>query len=354
MSSGGITAVAVSGGQDSLYCLLKVSREGRGVLALHGIFCGGPEADEKAEAIGVLCRKLGASFAVVDLRGQFEKLVMEPFRRDYLAGLTPNPCSWCNRLIKFGVLKDAAKALGADYFATGHYAGLARSPYGSGASCLLAPALDAAKDQAYFLALVPCQEFENVLFPLSGERKAEIRERLKAFGIMAVEKKESRDICFIANGNRRDFFDASEIGKSGPIILRDPDSGGERQIGLHNGLENYTPGQRRGLGIPWRQPLYVVELRLKTNSLLVAERKFAVSTHLDVCQLNFFVPFSLWPEKIRLRVRYRGNLDEVSVENREWGMRCFFAKPLPPAAPGQIAVFYDSSGLILGAGVAMR
>lgn len=347
----GIVSIAISGGLDSLYSLVRLRQEGYNVVALHGKFHGGAEADAKAEAVAEICRRLDVSFAVADLRRKFERLIISPFRRDYLRGLTPNPCSRCNGLIKFGLLKDAAVPLNADYFATGHYARLVPSPYAEGASRLLAPPADSTKDQTYFLALVPGERFENVLFPLSGKMKREIRTQLAALGLATAEERESRDICFIPRGEKKRFFAAfSESGKGGPILLRDQVSGAERQIGRHDGLENFTPGQRRGLGIAWREPLYVLELRRETNALLVAERKFSVSMQLEVEPLNFFVPFALWPARIQIRSRYRGKLAEGRVEWVNGGFRCFFTAPQTPAAPGQIAVFYDGAGLVLGAG----
>lgn len=281
-------AVAVSGGVDSLCALLRLSREGHEVLALHGLFLPDATADGPTpDGLRAACRKLGLEFHIADLRDRFRQDVMEPFAAAYARGETPNPCALCNQSIKFGALQDAAAALGADLLATGHYARLAPAaeynadwaatlPASPGRPpVMLAAGADAAKDQSYFLALVPPRRLQRALFPLERRTKAESVAEVAAAALATPVPDESQEICFIpaSEDAYRDFLrrrwaaQGLPVPPEGPVMLEDG-----REIGRHHGLWQYTEGQRKGLGIAWSEPLYVLRKDRKRNILFVGPR----------------------------------------------------------------------------------
>jgi len=211
------TAIALSGGADSLMSLLLLRETGAEVMAVHARFLG---ADDEAlhERLHGLCAKLRVPFHLVDLRGEFEELVIAPFVRAYQSGLTPNPCATCNPAIKFGLLLDRVRELGADRLATGHYARLARTPHGAA----LYRGLDADKDQSYFLSRVPRERFEQVIFPLADWTKNAVRQALDERGLTPPAGRESQEVCFIPS-DYRDFLRERNVrlGGPGPITLAD-------------------------------------------------------------------------------------------------------------------------------------
>lgn len=361
-------AVAVSGGVDSLCALLRLSREGHEVIALHGLFLPDATADGPAPAgLHAACRRLGIELHIADMREDFRRSVMDPFAATYAAGETPNPCALCNQRIKFGVLQDAALALGADLLATGHYARLApaadldadwaahlpgtalRPPV------LLAAGADSTKDQSYFLALVPPSRLQRALFPLERRTKAESIAEVQAAGLEVPVPQESQEICFIppAENACRDFLcrqwrmqgHAEPAG--GPVMLEDG-----REIGQHHGLWRYTEGQRKGLGIAWKEPLYVLYKDRESNILYVGPRDRLGMRSCRASDVNLHVPPRLWPQHdiwARFRHRQRRVRAQASLEKD-----LLHITPLEvqfPGAPGQVAALYDSQGHLLAGGI---
>ena len=285
-------AVAVSGGVDSLCALLRLREQGHDVLALHGLFLPdaassglrpapeGPRLLTAAEALATplppasrqaveglqtACGQLGIPLHVADMRAVFDREVVTPFVRAYARGRTPNPCALCNRAIKFGALLDAALSLGADRIATGHYARLLDGPAGP----VLAAADDLAKDQSYFLSLVPRERLRRAVFPLARQDQAASIAQVKDAGLAVPVPQESQEICFIPAGEdayrafleRRRQAEGLSLPGSGPVLLEEADSDGRpvlRPLARHEGLWRYTEGQRRGLGIAHSEPLYVL------------------------------------------------------------------------------------------------
>lgn len=340
-------AVAVSGGVDSLCALLMLAASGHDLIALHGLFT--PEAMPPT-GLAAVCAQAGVELRLVDLRMAFARDVMTPFARSYASGLTPNPCVICNRQIKFGALFDAARAMGADFLATGHYARLipehAQLP-------LLAPARDASRDQGYFLSLVPQARLAQVLFPLANLLKQEARDHVARAGFAVPLEGESQDICFVGpEGYAAQIGDCGQ--KTGPILLRC--EGQEHaplaslpRLGSHTGTGAFTIGQRRGLGLPWHEPLYVREI--VGNTLVVAPRCLLnmESTRLD--GLNYFMAPQFWPGKLLARFRYRQKPCLVAAKPVAGGLELRLLEPCLLTAPGQIATVYDEAGLILAGGV---
>jgi len=335
------TAVAVSGGADSLYALHALKTAGHDLLALHGRFIS-PRRDP-LPLLREHCARLGVPLHVADLREKFTRRVIDPFVAAYAAGETPNPCAHCNAAMKFGLLLDMAEELGARRFATGHYAAFAEHPaYGFA----LRRAADPARDQSYFLSLVPGERLARAVFPLAEARKSAILGELAGQGTPLPE--ESREICFVQDDDYRAFLagHAERLPGPGPVCLRDG-----RVVGRHEGLWRYTEGQRRGLGLAWSEALYVLEKDSATNSLLVGP---AAELRVHACRAarcNVLVPRAQWPERLFVRTRYKQEALAADVEMEDSGMYIRFHAPQAICAPGQIACVYDGDGWVLAAGL---
>lgn len=354
-------AVAVSGGADSLYSLISLQEAGQPVIALHGIFLVPPD-DRAAEAAAMrsrlsdACKVLGIPLHVVDCSEDFLRLVVRPFVQSYAEGRTPNPCALCNASIKFGLLLDQARALGASRLATGHYAALMRDVGGTKAgSNLFLPALyqgaDPQKDQSYFLALVPRARLAHALFPLAEARKSVILERLAARGIVPPQPGESQEVCFIPDDDYRAFVSAMAetlgvaLSGPGPMLLEDG-----RRVGTHKGLWQYTEGQRKGLGVGWKEPLHVLAKEQEGNVLRLGGRAEMRASGCLCDRVNILLPPEYWPETVLVKTRYRER-PKPAVAETETGadgavsLRIRFAGSETNVAPGQVAAVYvPSSG----------
>lgn len=350
-----ITAVAVSGGVDSLYALVSLREQGEHVIALHARMLPPPLAPagygESLARLKDVCFRLGVPLSVIDCVEPFARLVIDPFVRSYAAGMTPNPCAHCNAAVKFGLLLDAADGLGADRIATGHYVRLEHTPSGDAA---LYAGKDAAKDQSYFLALVPEERLRRAISPLADKSKPAIREYLAARGIVTPVPAESQEICFVPGDDYRAFLEAraAQTGISlpgpGPVIL--PDG---KRIGAHAGLWRYTEGQRRGLGIAWTEPLYVLEKCAAANTLVAGGADSLGGGEVRAEGWNFLVPFAAWPETVFIRTRFRQTPRPAHARMTENGGVIVREDGSGggPYARGQIAVAYDANRRVLGGGV---
>lgn len=340
-------AVALSGGVDSLCALLMLCQGPHQLIALHGIFA--PDAIPPS-GLDAVCARAGVQLKLVDLRDVFAGEVIAPFRSSYAAGLTPNPCAICNRQIKFGALFEAARALGADLLATGHYA---RLVHDNEQKVFLAPARDETRDQGYFLSLVPQRRLAEALFPLAKLRKNEARRFVAQAGFQVPLEHESQDICFVGSEGYEQQIENHDC-LPGPVLLRCP--GQENvppndlpEIGRHAGTVAFTIGQRRGLGLPWREPLYVREII--GNRLVVAPRSLLNMETAFLSGLNFFLAPQSWPYKLYARFRYRQKLCPVVAQPIAGGVKLRLLEPCLLTAPGQIAAIYDEAGLILAGGI---
>lgn len=341
--------VAISGGTDSLFALLRLKDEGHAVTALHARFLPAGEGHDAVPAMESLCRSLDIPLRVVDLSEAFRRRVMEPFAEEHARARTPNPCALCNRAMKFGLLFDHAMTLG-DAFATGHYAAVREHPvYGSA----LRTGSDGTKDQSYFLALVPVSRLRRCLFPLAEWKKSDIRQWLSSRGLTPPVPAESQEICFIPGDDHYAWLKEKascedlRLPGPGPVLL----AGENRVIAQHRGLWQYTEGQRRGLGIPWKEPLYVLKRLRDSNTLVVGPKNLLPATSCSASSLNLMVPPSLWPERLLVRVRYHQKPEPARVEVSEDRMTIVFDSPQQPPAPGQIAAVYDEDGFVLAGGI---
>ena len=304
--------------------------------------CYGPGEEEDVKAAAAVCDKLGIPFHVIDLKEEFRDHVMAYFRREYLAGRTPNPCILCNHRIKFGFLLEKARKAGVDFefFATGHYALIEKSK----GRYLLKRAADLSKDQTYFLyALTPVQ-LSQTLFPVGEYTKPEVREIAHSLGLITADRPESQD--FIAGTDYSPFFREGEI-EEGEIVDQEGNI-----IGRHRGIVYYTVGQRRGLGIASPRPLYVLRIDAARNRIVVTEKKNLFSKGLIATQLNLIAVDHLertYEIKAKIRLQHKEVDATLSpLDNQRAEIR--FHKPQLAVTPGQSVVFY-SNDIVLGGGI---
>ncbi|ABM29186.1 tRNA 2-thiouridine(34) synthase MnmA [Nitratidesulfovibrio vulgaris] len=337
-------AVAMSGGTDSLFALVLLKEQGQQVCGLHARFIP-PTGHDPVPDIRAMCDRLGVDLHVVDLTEAFEEHVVRPFMEDYMVGRTPNPCARCNATMKFGLLADAAAHVGAVHLATGHYARLLRHPrWGT----VLQRGVDPAKDQSYFLSLVPHARLEKAVFPLGNWRKEAVRGELARRSIVPPLPSESQEICFVPDDDYRAFLKNRRVRLPGPgpiVTTRG------RKIGSHAGLWQYTEGQRKGLGIAWHEPLYVVGKDMENNMLLVGGREALASPGCVAEEVNLLVPYEDWPAEVAVRIRYRQQPLSARVTLRDGRLYARFREPQPPAARGQVLAVYDMEHHVLGGGV---
>jgi tRNA-specific 2-thiouridylase len=335
------TAVALSGGADSLFALDLIRRRGESVFAVHAFFLPPDETSrEKAGQLEDICSSLGVTLYFADLSREFEREVIRPFISAYKQGLTPNPCSRCNQRIKFGLLLEHCLCLGAQRMATGHYARVSGGALWRGK--------DPAKDQSYFLSLVRADSLDRISLPLGEYQKQQVQAELKDTGLKPVQKKESQEVCFIPD-DYREFMrqNCPDLTGPGPII-----GPGNKHLGTHRGLWAYTPGQRRGLGIAYDYPLYVLEKDPVQNRLVVGPKEELNSRGCSVQEINKLVLPQKWPETVWVQTRYRQAAKPARVEIRtEQAMDIHFLAPQEKPAPGQIAAIYSDEGRVLGGGV---
>ncbi len=334
-------AVALSGGVDSSFAAHLLRQEGK---ELFGIFArlSQPDPEREIARVQKICDLLKIPLKIVDLKKPFEERIVSYFKEQYRRGLTPNPCIICNREIKFGLLLEKARELGASRLATGHYV---RLRFNKRNSCYeLLKGRDRDKDQSYFLALLNQQQLSRALFPLGEWKKEEvIRESVK-LGLFNLTSPESQEVCFIQGDYRRLF--AGEDFPPGEIVTVDG-----RVVGRHQGLFAYTIGQRRGLGIRLGKPYYVVALDRERNRLIVGPKRYLKRKDLRVGGVHFVCPaYRRESFEALVRIRYRHKEAPASIKLLSPSeAQISFKSPQEAVTPGQFAVFYEED-LVLGGG----
>jgi tRNA-specific 2-thiouridylase len=334
-------AVLMSGGIDSTMAALLLKEQGYDISGLTMINWDSDAARAAAQA----ARFLGINHEVVDLQKVFYHQVIEYFYRSYEGGLTPNPCVKCNRYIKFGALLDYALKQGFDQVATGHYARLEWDEKRN--RCLLKKGLDPRKDQSYFLYALKQEQLKQSLFPLGGLKKQEVKEMARELGIPAVDKKESQEICFIKE-DYRDFIKDQVEYQPGEMVDQEG-----RVLGQHQGLPFYTIGQRRGLGISTGRPVYVLDLDIRSNRLLVGEEKDLYQKQLLIGENNLIYLENIdEPIRVEAKIRYAhraapARLEKVQGDHER--LQLTFEQEQRAITPGQSAVYYWGD-YVLGGG----
>ena len=348
-------AVGLSGGVDSSVAAALLCKQGFDVYGItmeiydgsvrldesakHA--CYGPGEKEDVESAAAICEKLKIPFQTIDLRQEYKHNVIDYFRKEYLEGKTPNPCVVCNQKLKFGFLLHKAREAGCDfdYFATGHYARIVKS----GNRFLLKRAADRRKDQTYFLYGLTPQQLAHSLFPLGDLTKQQVREMARALGLETADREESQD--FIDGGDYSILFSEDEI-KAGEVV----DEEG-RVLGEHRGIIHYTIGQRRGLGIPSHQPLYVSRIDAANNRLVVSHREHR-SKGLVATDVNLIAVDGIeQPLEVQVKIRLRHKETDATVYPPDGDQtRILFKKPQMSVTPGQSAVIYTGD-TVLGGGI---
>jgi len=303
--------------------------------------CYGPGEKEDVASAAAVCEKLNIAFHAIDLRQEYKSHVIQYFRNEYLQGKTPNPCVVCNQKLKFGFLLEKARQAGLnfDYFATGHYARIEKS----GSRFLLKRAADRSKDQTYFLYGLTPEQLAHTLFPIGDHTKAEVRTMSRSLGLGTADREESQD--FIDGGDYSILFNKDEI-QAGKIVNE-----AGQILGKHRGIIHYTIGQRRGLGIASRRPLYVSRIDASSNRIIVSEHENR-SKGLVVTDLNLIAVDRIeQPRQIEVKIRLKHRQAEATVFPPDGNQtRILFEEPQMSVTPGQSAVLY-AGDTVLGGGI---
>jgi len=336
-------AVALSGGVDSAAAALLLREAGCRVAAFtlrHLCEAEGRAApvDDPAGDAARVAAALGIPHHVLGASDLFRDDVMEPFRREYLAGRTPNPCVVCNRAVKFGLLLDRVREEGYDRLATGHHARLA----GPEGALRIRRAADRAKDQSYVLWAIDGAALPRLAFPVGAMTKDEAR-RAAAAGLPAIDRPESQDICFLGPGELPRFL--GDL-RPGPIL-----DGEGKRIGTHDGAARYTIGQRKGLGVAAGAPLYVVETDTRLNTVRLGREEELFASAALLGDANFHAPEEeALAGEILVKIRSRHEPAPATLRRAGKGrLEVRFLRPQRAVTPGQSAVFYRGDALLGGA-----
>jgi tRNA-uridine 2-sulfurtransferase len=301
-----------------------------------------------------VAQHLDIPYYVVNHEERFERDVVRPFVAEYLSGRTPIPCSLCNNHLKFDQLHVVARQIGADHVATGHYAQVEYD--GSRERWLLKRPADRSKDQTYFLFGLTQEQLSRTLFPLGGMTKPEVRELARTHGLALAEKPDSQEICFVPGGDYKRFIDAY-LAESGEAL---PNTAGElvttdgEVIGEHNGIHNFTVGQRKGLGVATGSPLYVIQINGAGKQVVVGSDKHLYSRILRAHRVNLISSDDLRePMRVAVKIRHRhepapGMLEKTGDDE----VLVTFDEPQRAVTPGQAAVFYDGDVVVGGGWIA--
>ncbi len=345
----------MSGGVDSSVAAALLKERGCDVIGMtmqiwdHASF-----AAEEGETFGTCCslddvhdaRRVADSleipFYVVNFEKEFEKQVIDRFCEDYFNGRTPNPCVLCNQVLKFEILLRRARELQADYLVTGHYARIV-SDHGRHA---LHKGRDEAKDQSYFLFTLTQQQMRFVRFPLGDLTKEAVRAHAERLGLRVAEKPESQDICFVPDGDYVRFLEEQRgVGSmNGEIVHVNG-----QILGRHQGTYRYTIGQRRGLGLSWPEPLYVVAIDAAARCVVVGEKSHLANDVCRVYDLNWSIPVPHEGFNAACRIRYRQREVPARITPcADGSVEVRFEQPQQGITPGQAAVFYDGDRVLGG------
>ena len=347
---------AMSGGVDSSVTAALMVEAGYDVIAItmrlgtHDTIeiesdkpnCCSLEGVEDARRVAT---QLGIPFYAVNYEERFRQSIVDYFANEYVSGRTPSPCVICNQDLKFGKLLELATQLEVDYVATGHYARIEQEP--ETGRYILRKGIDSRKDQSYFLFSLTQAQLSRALMPLGGYEKDEVREVARKYQLRTAEKPESQELCFIADDNYKRFLKdrIPEKIQEGDIVDQDG-----RVLGEHQGIPFYTVGQRRGLGISAETPLYVTELKVHDNTIVVGKNENLLAETMQVEEVNFITMDRL-TESIRaeVKIRYKDTGAPATISPlSDTEVEVTFDQPRRAVTPGQAAVFYDGDTVIGG------
>lgn len=353
--------VGMSGGVDSSVAAALLQEQGFDVIGITLQLWRAPEKGRAEEAGEGDCSAhsaiddarrvafiLGIPHYVLNLRSYFKETVVDYFTQAYLAGQTPNPCLACNRYVKFGELLRKAQGLGASCVATGHYAQIARDSREG--RFLLSKGADPKKDQSYALYMLSQEQLGQAAFPLGGYAKEQIREMAKARGLGVGDKTDSQEICFIPDHDYASFVREYGGGSVEPGQFVDLQG---NPLGRHQGIIHYTVGQRKGLGVTFGKPMFVVGLNKERNEVVLGESADLFSQTLWAADLNWIsIPALTEPLEVEVKIRYNaaGVRGTVYPEAGDYGaeVRVSFNEPQRAVTPGQAVVFYQGNVVVGG------
>jgi len=363
-------AVAMSGGVDSSTVAAMLRAEGYNIVGLtmqlwnqrrlagregmpehvQGRCCS---IDDVYDARRV-AEDLDIPYYVVNHEERFENDVVRPFVQEYLSGRTPIPCSLCNNHLKFDQLLITARQIGADLLATGHYARCEFDPQSN--RWLLKRAADPAKDQTYFLFGLTQEQLSRTRFPLGAMTKPQVRDLARQHELALAEKPDSQEICFVPGGDYKQFIDAylADQGESLPDTSGDVITTDGKVLGRHEGIHNFTVGQRKGLGVATGTPLYVIQINGEKGQVTVGGSDDLLSRSLVARNLNWISIDRLdHPIRVRAKIRHRHEPAPALLENAPNGeVRVAFDEPQRAITPGQAVVFYDGDAVVGGGWIA--
>jgi len=344
------TAVAISGGVDSLMAAWLLIEQGQDVIGIHFITgfetalssAQHPRAESRQKILGI-GKQLGMPVEIVDIRAEFQEKIVDYFIQTYKKGQTPNPCMRCNPIIKFGRILSSARSLGAKKLATGHYARIKKDPNGN---FHLFKGLDNQKDQSYFLARLTQQQLENACFPLGQMKKSGVKQMAAQNALQPVTADESQDVCFIKCRSYGEFLSAQKEFEPKPGLIENVNG---QVIGEHNGLHLFTIGQRRGINCPAAEPYYVIRLDTERNRLTVGAKKDLLSSECKAVEINWIGKEPTLPMDVHTRVRYRSKEATSMVYPQGKSTAIVrFKNPQTAVTPGQGAVFYRGNEILGG------
>jgi tRNA-specific 2-thiouridylase len=359
--------IAMSGGVDSSVAAALLKIQGYQVIGMMLRLWSEPGAENQNRCCTpndmALAKRVAAQieipFYAIDAKDYFYKQVIKPFINGYAQGITPNPCLSCNRAVRWEFLFKHALNLGADYLATGHYARLRKKntradhkknpQQETNGSIELMRGIDPSKDQSYVLHILNQDQLQHALFPLGSYQKSAVRKMASDLQLPVADREDSQDLCFIGEGDYRDFLrrNAPEILKPGEII----DINGNR-LGQHQGLAFFTIGQRKGLGLASHQPLYVIQKNIDENTLTVGPVDQLGRDELYTDQVNWISGTApAEPFDASIRIRYKAEeVNGLITPTKDGNSTVKFTKPLRDITPGQAAVFYQDE-ICLGGGI---
>jgi tRNA-uridine 2-sulfurtransferase len=339
----GRVAVAMSGGVDSAVALLRAGPNAIGVTLRLWQDPAGPSAEraccspEAVAAARTTCHAMGLPHVTLDLREAFKNTVVDPFAAGYAAGDTPNPCTRCNGAFRFDALLAFARRAGADVLSTGHYARIVERD----GQLLVGRAADADKDQSYMLSTLDPGALSRIRFPLGEQTKQQTRAEAAAAGLAAAGRAESQEACFLAGGDYRRFLERQGLRRGdGEVVDEDG-----AVLGRHDGFWQFTPGQRRGLGVSSGRALYVLDTDRTTNTVVVGPRESLAVTSVRA-DGRMYVDV----ERARVKLRHRSAFVPTSVAVSNGGFTLELEEPAYAVATGQVAALYDGDAVV-GAGV---